>query len=118
MMMIAVMAIVVVMVVATTCDVCPRRFGNLDMVDGETRWSWWIPIYRFVVLKSHPISVLPLHLESEATARLALAMNGGRDYYAAVRSRVDLGQFGFGAIRRGASGGRGHKRDLGIGAMW
>jgi hypothetical protein len=102
MMMIAVMAVVVA---ATTCDVCPRRFGNLDVVDGETRWSWWIPIYRFVVLKSHAISVSPLHLESEATARLALAMNGGRDYYAAVRSRVDLGQFRSGAIRRGASGG-------------
>lgn len=103
--MIAVMAVVVVMIVATTRDVCPRRFGNLDVVDGDARGSWWISIYRFVVLESHAISVFPLHLESEASARLALAMNGGRDHYAAVRSRVDLGQFKSGDIRRGASGG-------------
>lgn len=76
----------VVMMVATTSDVCSRRFGNLDVVHGRASGSWWIPVYRLVVFDSHAVSVSPpTHLESEATARLALAMNGSRDYYTAGR---------------------------------
>lgn len=59
-MLVVMMVVVVTVVVGTTRDMCSRRFGDLDVVDGEACWSWWIPVYRFVVLKSHTIALFPI----------------------------------------------------------